>query len=173
MEKFKSKKGFTMVELLVAMAIIGLLIATAIWGIGIAQQSARNTQRRSTGALLVAGLSEYYSRFNKQAQAVCWVPASNEISFSQGTCAAPVNTYNVTVNSTSTTAPIAAGTLTNDSPLNANGTTAAVTEYVIRTSATTPSFAGTLVCVCMEGGGTANLSDPQGTAAAICIAACP
>lgn len=65
--KIKEYKGFTLVELLIAMAIIGMLIAIAIWGIGLAQVGARNTQRSEAASNIVAALSTYYSRFNKPA----------------------------------------------------------------------------------------------------------
>lgn len=41
-----NKKGFTLVELLIAMAIIAVLIAIAAYGIQILQRNARNTRRR-------------------------------------------------------------------------------------------------------------------------------
>ncbi|MCA9385235.1 prepilin-type N-terminal cleavage/methylation domain-containing protein [Candidatus Dojkabacteria bacterium] len=44
----KNKKGFSLVELLVAMAIIAVLIAIAAFGIQILQRNARNTQRRKS-----------------------------------------------------------------------------------------------------------------------------
>lgn len=43
----KAKKAFTLVELLVAMAIIAILLGLAVFGITIVQQNARDTQRRS------------------------------------------------------------------------------------------------------------------------------
>lgn len=42
----KQKKGFSLVELLVAMAIIAVLISIAAFGIQIVQRNARNTRRR-------------------------------------------------------------------------------------------------------------------------------
>lgn len=43
-----AKKAFTLVELLVAMAIIAILLGLSVVGITIVQQNARDTQRRST-----------------------------------------------------------------------------------------------------------------------------
>lgn len=42
-----NKRSFTLVELLVAMAIIAVLISLSVFGINIVQQTARDTQRRA------------------------------------------------------------------------------------------------------------------------------
>ena len=167
-----------MVELLVAMAIIGLLIATAIWGIGIAQQGARNTQRRESGSQLLAGATEYYSRFNQQPN--CVFPfSSTEIRFGingSGCTSAPTTQYYAVSLAGNAVSPLSVTTrLSTD--LAGNGTTASSTEYVIRTPYTNPAApAGVniLNCVCMEGGGFSDLSEPQGTASSTaCGTVCP
>lgn len=42
-----TKKAFTLVELMVAMAIIAALMGMSVFGINLVQRSSRNTQRRS------------------------------------------------------------------------------------------------------------------------------
>jgi len=153
----KGLKGFTMVELLVAMAIIGLLIATAIWGIGVAQQSARNTQRREAGAQILAGFSEYYSRFNKQpanagftTTGLCLMGSSSGTS-NTCTCSScyEVKLNGIVLPSGNSSGDISAGTVSFGS------TTASNTGWLIS------SNGGSKICAALEGGGWANLSEPQ------------
>ena len=172
--KQKNIQAFTMVELLVAMAIIGLLIATAIWGIGTAQVSARNTQRRVVGGEILAGMSEFYARYNKQPAFVCWDSANNAVKLSSTSlCPAAglgISTYSVPVSNTSPSMPNTTNlVISTGIPL----TSAASTKYIVRTSATSVQFTGSLVCACMEGGGFANLSETQVTGQTVCQTECP
>lgn len=156
-----------MVELLVAMAIIGLLIATAIWGIGLAQQGARNTQRREAGAQLLAGMSEYYSRFNQQAAfgiyrgstaggALCLCDTAANATLCT-LASVPATCYRIALNGITRTADT-------DSATFALGTatwigtqdSATYTRWLVQTTTT-----GTKICANLEGGGYANLSEPQ------------
>ncbi len=61
-----NRKGFTLVELLIVMAIIGILIAVAIVGLGSAQADARNNARQ-TSVKGIAGLLETYYGTNGQS----------------------------------------------------------------------------------------------------------
>jgi prepilin-type N-terminal cleavage/methylation domain-containing protein len=164
MKDLKNKKGFTMVELLVSMAIIGLLIATAIWGINLAQQSARNTQRRTAGSNIVAGFAEFYARFNVQPtffEANIVPAATSTITLTNGLkkyviggftgIMTPQEGTGITWLDNSNVAP---NTLC-DGSQNDTGRT----RYIIGYSTTTGN-SGMRVCVCLEGGapGSANLS---------------
>ena len=155
-----------MVELLVAMAIIGLLIATAIWGISVAQQSARNTQRREAGSQILAGFSEYYSRFNKQATAgkfttdgfcICDTAANATNCRKEalgGSC------YFVSINGIVLANPSTTGTNINvvGGANFAGPTSASATAWTIGNGV---AVGGTKICAELEGGGYANLSEPQ------------
>ena len=174
-----------MVELLVAMAIIGMLIAIAIWGIGMAQQSARNTARREAGSQIVAQLSEYYARTNQQANCVASDPTGAIVAIGRvpsttcnwGTVTASENVnLQVRLSGNAVTIPnydfrncVSACYTPSDTVDTTNITTAAVTRYVVHTSAMgTVTPAGNRICVGMEGNSTTNqnengwadLSDP-------------
>jgi prepilin-type N-terminal cleavage/methylation domain-containing protein len=74
-------KGFTLVELLIVMAIIGILIAIAIVGLGAAQADARNSARE-TAVKGIAGLLETYYGANGQSYpSQISVPNSGLVTF--------------------------------------------------------------------------------------------
>jgi prepilin-type N-terminal cleavage/methylation domain-containing protein len=54
------KKGFTLVELLVVMAILGILIAVAIAGIAIVQRASRDNVRQRDLTSIKGVLEDYY-----------------------------------------------------------------------------------------------------------------
>ncbi len=64
MRLFKKEKGFTLVELLVVLAIVGILIALAIGGIRIVQQVNRDTQRKALVRDIELVLEAYQERSN-------------------------------------------------------------------------------------------------------------
>ena len=152
----EQKSAFTMVELLVAMAIIGMLIAVAIWGIGLAQQGARNTQRREVASQITAKLADYYARFG--ANPTCVYTGATQVLFTNGACtsetapAAPAQSLTLTLPGIS--AP-AAGIKVDNRTTYSVVSDAGHTSYIIN-----PNFPGYQVCASLEGTGSANMSDP-------------
>lgn len=59
----KTKKGFTLLELMVAMGIIAILAAMSVYGISIVQQSLRNTQRRKNLEDINLALNQYFESY--------------------------------------------------------------------------------------------------------------
>ncbi len=56
----EKKKGFTLLELMVAMGIIAILAAMSVYGITIVQRSLRNTSRRKSLSDLNLAINQYF-----------------------------------------------------------------------------------------------------------------
>ena len=61
----RQTKGFTLVELMVAMAIIGVLLGLAIFGVSAAQRGQRDTARKAALQDINIGIQDYYDRNNR------------------------------------------------------------------------------------------------------------
>lgn len=66
----RSRRGFTLVEIIVAMAIIGILIGIAIYGISQALQESRDTQRRALADSVQKAVVIYQSKYQTLPTAV-------------------------------------------------------------------------------------------------------
>jgi prepilin-type N-terminal cleavage/methylation domain-containing protein len=58
----KSTSGFTIVELLVVIAVIGLLTTIALFGFDRYQISTRDTERQSKTVIIAEALEKYYDK---------------------------------------------------------------------------------------------------------------
>ncbi|MFC1780105.1 type II secretion system protein [Patescibacteria group bacterium] len=65
MPDLKKEKGFTLVELLVVLAIVGILIGLAIGGIRIVQEVNRDTQRKALVRDIQLALESYQEKNNE------------------------------------------------------------------------------------------------------------
>lgn len=57
----KTKKGFTLIELMVVMAIIAVLTVLVIGAINVARRSSRDTQRRANAKAIQVALEEKFA----------------------------------------------------------------------------------------------------------------
>ena len=59
-----NKKGFTIIELVVVMAVIAILFVIAVSGLLAVQSSQRDTEREHFGALVNQALDDYQNKYN-------------------------------------------------------------------------------------------------------------
>lgn len=76
----RNKKGFTLLELLVAMAIIAVLLALAIFGILQVQKNSRETQRRKALEDINIGINDFYSRYGQYPSYINFDPNTGKAS---------------------------------------------------------------------------------------------
>ncbi len=62
--KKRKEEGFTIIEVLIVLAIAGLILLVVFLAVPALQRNARNTQRREDVSNIMAGVSEYVSNNN-------------------------------------------------------------------------------------------------------------
>jgi prepilin-type N-terminal cleavage/methylation domain-containing protein len=62
----KSNKGFTIIEVLIVLAIAGLILLIVFLAVPALQRNSRNTQIRNSAASVLGGVSEFVSNNNGQ-----------------------------------------------------------------------------------------------------------
>ncbi len=127
----KKQKAFTLVELLVAMAIIGVLLGLAIFGLAAAQRAQRDTERKAALQDINIGMQTFYETNQKYPKNYV-IQNVNQISFCSNANCTGTEKVNVPLKGAAT----ASGT--GPSAVNANLNTAqpdaVSTNYCLATS---------------------------------------
>ncbi len=127
----KKNEGFTIIEVLIVLAIAGLIMLIVFLAVPALQRNARNTQRKNDVSALLGAISEYVSNANGALPTTAaQITANARLGFYT-----PVTATNVTYTvNTSATAPAGPGAGVNDvvqihtnSKCNATGTAATAT----------------------------------------------
>jgi len=69
-DKTKKAQGFTIIEVLIVLAIAGLILLVVFLAVPALQRNARNTQRSTDVGNILSGISEYVGNNNGQLPAV-------------------------------------------------------------------------------------------------------
>src|SRR5579859_1056694 len=129
--KRKEQEGFTIIEVLIVLAIAGLILLIVFLAVPALQSNARNQQRKSDVANLLAGMNEYVNDNQGTLPDTIAIAADGTTTFSQASGAgsnvqgAKVGFYKTTANVTIT------ATVSNTTPA-----TAPTDKVVIITGAT-------------------------------------
>ena len=162
LQKRKSSTGFTIIEVMIVLAIAGLILLIVFLAVPALQRSSRNTQRKNDVSALLAAVSEYADNNSGSLPATC--SGTTTITVGAGTTSqSRMGYYNGGCSVTTTPAAGAVGFTTgahvaasNDSLVittgaNCNGTAAVagtargvVALYQIETGS------GTTAAVCQE-----------------------
>ncbi len=147
MQKKLNNKGFTIVEVLIVLAIAGVILATILLAVPALQRNSRNTQVKQAATALIAGAQEYASANGGAA------PAS-------ATFSSPTVTWGATTN-TQTKTTVAGGitvTISTGAGTPAAGTTPATSGIPTTFAANTVYLITGAVCsgkTAVQGTGTA------------------
>jgi prepilin-type N-terminal cleavage/methylation domain-containing protein len=109
MFSLKDRKGFTIVEVMIVLAIAGAILLIVFLAVPALQRNSRNTQMRNDVASLLAGVSEYSSNNNGILPKAVSV-SSGEVTFSGGqgstTVSSSINVRGDTQVTLATSAPV-------------------------------------------------------------------
>lgn len=85
MQTAHTRKGFTLVELMVAMAIVAVLIGLSVFGIGTAQRVLRDNQRRDAVNDIAVLLNAYYAERQEYPSRINIAAGGTQLVFSTDT----------------------------------------------------------------------------------------
>lgn len=87
----KKTEGFTIIEVLIVLAIAGLIILIVFLAVPALQRNSRNTQRKANVSAILAAVTEFTNNNNGTLPVVA-CGAANPFTMVTGTCAAPTGT---------------------------------------------------------------------------------
>jgi prepilin-type N-terminal cleavage/methylation domain-containing protein len=110
----KDKKGFTIIEVLIVLAIAALILLIVFLAVPALQRNSRNTQIRNSAASVLGGVGEYVSNNNGQLPTTITTATDGTVTIS-GASGTSSNTIKIQAGHTATngtTMPNATGNIT-------------------------------------------------------------
>jgi type IV pilus assembly protein PilA len=134
--KTKRQEGFTIIEVLIVIAIAGLIILLVFLAVPALQRNSRNTQRKNDISAILAAMSEFSNNNNGQQPNGTWTNTGGTVTVigAAGTSNATgrVAYYNIGLGTTNgNISKVAASTATAANTLNSN-----TEDYVIISTGT-------------------------------------
>lgn len=160
----QKKKAFTLVEMLVTMAIIAVILGLALFGIAAAQRNSRNTGRRSALNDINIGMQDFYTKYSAYPGSVIF--ASDKLHLCLGTTCTTASTDTIPLKGPAQ--PSLTGVSISGASTMTNPTSTTKSRYCINPAASDGYELG----VCLEGSGTGN-AYYAGSASSNCALTCP
>lgn len=79
--KLRDQKGFTIIEVLIVLAIAGLILLIVFLAVPALQRNSRNTQIRNSAAAILGGINDFVTNNNGQLPTTCTL-TGNVVSIS-------------------------------------------------------------------------------------------
>jgi len=79
--KLKKQLGFTIIEVLIVLAIAGLILLVVFLAVPALQRNARNTQRRNDVAVILGAVAEFANSNNGNLVTACNAPSAGTVVF--------------------------------------------------------------------------------------------
>lgn len=110
LQKTKDQKGFTIIEVLIVLAIAGLILLIVFLAVPALQRNSRNTQAKNAAASVLAAVNEYVTNNNGSMPGYVNVASNGDISVGASSPGTVVGkTQGGYIASVSTTAPTVTG----------------------------------------------------------------
>jgi prepilin-type N-terminal cleavage/methylation domain-containing protein len=140
--QLKKEKGFTIIEVLIVLAIAGLILLVVFLAVPALQRNARNTQRTEDAGNILSSVSEYIANNNGQLPSGSGGSASALTMGASGSNTIPVNLgyYTAANVSVTTFTSGATNTTTNDTIVVMKAATCSTTTTGDPATASTRSF---------------------------------
>src|SRR5216110_1960554 len=98
LKQLKQQKGFTIIEVMIVLAIAGLIMLIVFLAVPALQRNSRNTQRKNDVARVLGGIQEYASNQNGFLPTISCLSGTT-LTLASGNCTTPTNAVTVTLSS--------------------------------------------------------------------------
>ncbi len=145
----KQQKGFTIIEVLIVLAIAGLILLIVFLAVPALQRNSRNTQRKNDISSLLGGVAEYASNNNGTLPTAAQLDAVTNVGYYANAPAAGAGNWNLaamaTTAETTDHAQVYTGATCNGTVAQGGPARAVVVVYGTETGA------GTFTSTCQQG----------------------
>lgn len=162
----RNKKAFSLVEMLVTMAIIAVILGLALFGIAAAQRNSRNTARRAALNDINIGMQDFYTKYSAYPSSMIF--AAGGLHLCNTASCTTASTDFIPLNGPAAPSQVS-GTSFSGAVTMTTATSTTKSRYCINPAASD----GYQLGVCLEGTGTGNAYYAGSASTNCALATCP